>query len=89
MWVDRLPSDERIINITISNYENFNIKLTVNMLHNKVIDLKRKIVRIFAFPAEHSDLWHMNKKMEDYKMLYQYYLNEGCEVKMTRVGYDS
>ncbi|TXG55339.1 hypothetical protein EZV62_020595 [Acer yangbiense] len=49
MSVDLCPPEERIMNITVTN-ENSRIDLKVNQV-DKVFDLKMKIGRIFAIPA--------------------------------------
>ncbi|KAL5865134.1 hypothetical protein ACOSQ3_002648 [Xanthoceras sorbifolium] len=82
-----LCNEERVINITVSN-ENFRIDLLVSKV-NKVIDLKEKIGDVFGIEAKDIDLWHMNKKMQDDKMLYKYFIDEGSVVQLTRVGHTS
>ncbi|KAL5797829.1 hypothetical protein ACOSQ2_002649 [Xanthoceras sorbifolium] len=82
-----LCNEERVINITVSN-ENFRIDLLVSKV-NKVLDLKEKIGDVFGIEAKDIDLWHMNKKMQDDKMLYKYFIDEGSVVQLTRVGHTS
>ncbi|KAL5794041.1 hypothetical protein ACOSP7_002635 [Xanthoceras sorbifolium] len=82
-----LCNEERVIIITVSN-ENFRIDLLVSKV-NKVLDLKEKIGDVFGIEAKDIDLWHMNKKMQDDKMLYKYFIDEGSVVQLTRVGHTS
>ncbi|KAK0588607.1 hypothetical protein LWI29_003158 [Acer saccharum] len=86
MSVVLFPED-RITNITVSN-EYCKVDLIVDKV-NKVIELKKTIGEVFAIPANDIDLWHMNTKMKDDKMLYRYYIDEGSDVKFTRVGNNS